>query len=112
MAAKLPNADRWHTPIRSPPIDTFPQQRQLCRAQASCAIAAAGPRKTAPLKHLIVKTKALTIPIKQFQPVAPASAKGQHRPPRWLDSMAPFVDLLTGQIMALRHLGHRRTQPS
>lgn len=59
-------------PVRTSPIDPLPEHRELRRGQPNRPLLGARPRKSAPLKNLVIKAKPLAIPIEQLDPI-PAS---------------------------------------
>ena len=65
----LPDPRGWCAPVRSPPVDPFPQHRQLGRGQPRDPGLGVWPRETPALKDLVVEAEALAIPVEQLQPI-------------------------------------------
>ncbi len=84
LATKSPHPRRRSTPIRTPPVDPFPQHRKLRRGQAHCPILGIWPRKTAPFEHFVIEAKSLPIPEQKFDPITPMASRRKHRPTCWL----------------------------
>ncbi|MEJ2520458.1 MAG: Arm DNA-binding domain-containing protein, partial [Desulfuromonadales bacterium] len=74
--------DAFGSPIRSPPIDPFPQHGQLCRGESETSLGRGRPRKAPPFQNLVVEAEAPAIQVKEFDPVATPAPEGEHRPAR------------------------------
>jgi len=74
-----PNTSRRCAPIWSAPIHTFPQHCQLRGGQSRCTFCRRRPRKSPPLKHLVIEAKPLAIPIKQLDPIPATSPERKNR---------------------------------
>src|SRR5690606_30494076 len=81
---KSPCACWRRAPVGAPPIDPFPQHRELGRRQPGRSVGCRRPGKTAALENLVIKAKPLAVPVKQLQPVAAPDPKGEYGTARGL----------------------------
>lgn len=74
-----PDTRRRSTPVRTPPIYSLPEHRELLRCHPHSPVLGAWPRETATFQHLLIETKPLTIPIQQLDPVTTPPTECEHR---------------------------------
>ena len=85
---------RRRTPMRTPPVNPFPQHGQLRRRQTHRTAGTGGPDNADPLQDIVLQTKTLTVPMQQFDPIATTAPEYEYRP--------------TGRALAQYGLGQTR----
>jgi hypothetical protein len=79
---KSPHMRRRSAPIRTPPVDPFPEHRKLCAGQTGRAIFGARPWKPPPFQNFVIQAEPLAIPVKQLQPIPTPPTQSEHRTTR------------------------------
>src|SRR5690554_386449 len=83
-SVKSPHACGRRTPIGTPPINPFPQHRELRGRQPQSTVLGVWPRKAATFQNFVIKAEPLTVPVEQLDPISASPSESKHRTTRGL----------------------------